>query len=246
MIPPKWESLPEYMRNEKVKKYYDSLKKRRINLFFKRAFDIAVSFVLLIILLPFIAIISLLIKLDSPGPVFYRQVRVTSLGKRFRIHKFRSMVTGADKVRSLTVKGDNRITRIGKFIRKYRLDEVSQLIDVLEGNMTFVGTRPEIEKYVKEYSPEMYATLLLPAGVTSEASIYYKDEAFLLDSADKNDADKIYTEKILPEKMAYNLSELTKTGVAHDIKIMFKTAFAVAGKPPKRTAAEKVKVKESV
>ena len=225
----KWEKLPVEMQTEEVRKYYDILKKKRCSLFFKRLFDIFVSSVLLFLLLPFFLILSIAIKIDSKGPVFYRQLRVTQYGKKFRIFKFRTMVQNADKIGAhVTVNNDNRITRVGKFIRKCRLDEVSQLIDVFRGTMTFVGTRPEAVKYVDVYTPEMMATLLLPAGVTSIASIYYKDEAELLEKAD--DADKTYVDEVLPAKMKYNLKEIEKFSFWRDIKVMFMTVFAVLGK----------------
>jgi lipopolysaccharide/colanic/teichoic acid biosynthesis glycosyltransferase len=228
MMLKKWEDLPPEMQTEEVKKYYDILSKKRAALFFKRAFDIVVSLVMLLILLPAFVVLAVAIKLDSRGPVFYRQVRVTQYNKKFRIFKFRSMVQDADKGSQVTVSGDARITRVGKFVRKCRLDEISQLIDVLRGTMTFVGTRPECLKYVEAYTPEMMATLLLPAGVTSLASIYYKDEAELLDAAE--DSDKTYIEKILPDKMYYNLRAIEDFSFFGDIKIMFMTVFAVLGK----------------
>ncbi|MBE6635615.1 MAG: sugar transferase [Ruminococcaceae bacterium] len=224
----KWEKLPENMQTDEVRRYYDILKKKRAALFFKRCFDIAVSAVMLLLLSPVFLILAIVIKLDSRGPVFYRQVRVTSYGRQFRIFKFRTMVTGADKGSHVTVKGDSRVTRVGRFLRKFRLDELSQLIDVFRGTMTFVGTRPEALKYVEHYTPEMMATLLLPAGVTSAASILYKDEAELLSAAD--DADAVYISDILPAKMKYNLREIEKFGFFRDIKIMFMTVLAVLGK----------------
>ena len=224
----KWENLPPEMQTEEVRKYYDILKKKRASLFFKRLFDICVSLVLLIVLSPIFLILSIAIKIDSKGPVFYRQTRVTQYNREFRIFKFRSMVQGADKGSQVTVENDVRVTRVGKLIRKGRLDEISQLIDVLRGKMTFVGTRPEVPKYTRQYTPEMMATLLLPAGITSLASIYYKDEAELLDSAE--DADKVYVEKVLPAKMYYNLKAIEKFSFWGDIKIMFMTFFAVLGK----------------
>lgn len=216
------------MRTEEVRVYYDILRKKRASLLFKRVFDIAVSLLLLVILLPVFLILAIAIKIDSKGPVFYRQVRVTQYNKRFRIFKFRSMVQGADKGSQVTTGNDARVTRVGKFVRKCRLDEISQLIDVLRGKMTFVGTRPEVPKYTEQYTPEMMATLLLPAGITSLASIYYKDEADLLDAAE--DADKVYVEKVLPAKMHYNLRAIEKFGFFGDIKVMFMTVFAVLGK----------------
>ena len=224
----KWENLPPEMQTEEVRKYYDILKKKRASLFFKRLFDICVSLVLLIVLSPIFLVLSIAIKTDSKGPVFYRQTRVTQYNREFRIFKFRSMVQGADKGSQVTVENDVRVTRIGKLIRKGRLDEISQLIDVLRGKMTFVGTRPEVPKYTRQYTPEMMATLLLPAGITSLASIYYKDEAELLDSAE--DADKVYVEKVLPAKMYYNLKAIDTFSFWGDIKIMFMTFFAVLGK----------------
>ena len=224
-----WEKLPIEMQTEEVRKYYDILKKKKVGLFFKRIFDIVVSLLMLIILSPVFLGLAIAIKLDSPGPVFYRQLRVTQYGKKFRIFKFRTMVQNADKIGAcVTIKGDSRITKVGRFIRKTRLDEICQLLDVLRGTMTFVGTRPEAVKYVEAYTPEMLATLLLPAGVTSDASIYYKSEAELLEKAE--DADKIYIEEILPTKMYYNLKSIEKFSFFGDIGIMFKTVFAVLGK----------------
>ena len=228
MLIKKWDKLPPEMQTPEVRRYYDILKKKQLSLFFKRLFDILVSLIMLIVLSPVFLILAIAIKTDSKGPVFYRQVRVTQYNKEFRIFKFRSMVEGADKGSQVTVKGDARVTKVGRFVRKSRLDEVSQLIDVFRGTMTFVGTRPEVPKYTERYTPEMMATLLLPAGVTSLASIYYKDEAELLDASD--DTDKTYVEKVLPEKMRYNLKALEDFSFFGDIKIMFKTVFAMLGK----------------
>lgn len=222
----KWDDLPEPMKIDEVKPYYDILCKKKASLVCKRVFDIVVSLIMLIVLSPVFLILAIAIKLDSPGPVFYRQVRVTQYGKEFRIFKFRSMVSNADKIGTqVTVGNDSRITRVGKVIRKCRLDEICQLIDILRGTMTFVGTRPEVPKYVAEYTPEMMATLLLPAGVTSEASIMYKDENRLLDNAE--DVDFIYVQEILPGKMQYNLSAVRKFSFFGDIRTMFRTVFAV-------------------
>lgn len=223
-----WEQLPPEMQTEEVKKYYEIVRKRKVSLLFKRAFDIAVSLILLVLLSPAFLILAIAIKVDSPGPVFYRQERVTQYGKRFRIHKFRTMVQNADKGSQVTVNNDSRITRVGKVIRDFRLDEIAQLFDVIEGSLTLVGVRPESPKYVAEYTDEMMATLLLPAGVTSLASIYYKDEAKLLDGVE--DADKVYIEKILPGKMYYNLKGIEQFSFWDDIKVMFMTVFAVLGK----------------
>ena len=187
-----------------------------------------VSLIAIVVLSPVYLILAIAIKLDSPGPVFYRQERVTQYGKYFRIHKFRTMVQNADKGLQVTVNNDSRITRVGKVIRDCRLDEIAQLLDVIQGTVTLVGVRPESPKYVASYTNEMMATLLLPAGVTNLASIYYKDEAKLLDGAE--DADKVYVEKILPGKMYYNLKGLAGFSFWGDIKIVFMTVFAVLGK----------------
>ena len=192
----KWEALPETMQTPQVREYYDILDKKRGSLLCKRLFDIGVSAVMLVLLSPVFLVLAVVIKLDSPGPVFYRQVRLTQYGKPFRIFKFRTMVQGADKGSQVTVGGDSRITRVGRVIRKCRLDEIGQLLDVFRGTMTFVGTRPEVPKYAASYTPEMMATFLLPAGVTSLTSIYYKDEERLLNGAE--DSDRVYVEKILP------------------------------------------------
>ena len=226
MILKKWEELPAELRIDAVRPYYDGLKKKQFSLVCKRLFDIAASALMLLVLSPVFLLLAIAIKLDSPGPVFYRQVRVTQYGKQFRIFKFRSMVANADKIGTqVTVGNDSRITRMGKIIRKCRLDELCQLIDVLRGTMSFVGTRPEVPKYVAAYTPEMMATLLLPAGVTSLASIAYKDEDRLLEGAE--DVDKTYIEQVLPGKMRYNLQSVMEFSFWGDIATCFKTVFAV-------------------
>lgn len=224
-----WEKLPPQMQTEAVKPYYEILQKKQISLIFKRLFDIVVSLIMLLILSPVFLVLAIAIKLDTEGPVFYRQVRVTQYGKEFRIFKFRTMVNNADKIGSqVTVGGDSRITRVGKVIRECRLDEIGQLLNILGGSMTFVGTRPEVPKYVEKYTPEMWATLLLPAGVTSEASIRYKDEAALLDAAE--DVDATYIQDVLPGKMKYNLRSIQEYSFFKDIETMFQTVFVVVEK----------------
>ena len=200
-----WENIPDNMKNDSVKEYYDVLKNKKGSLFLKR--------------------LAIAIKLDSKGPVFYRQVRITRYGEEFRIFKFRTMVTDADKGSKLTVANDSRITRVGGFLRKYKLDELGQLIDVFRGKMSFVGTRPEVPKYVAVYTDEMLATLLLPAGITSEASVCYRDESALLDASDNPEA--TYIDRILPDKMKYNLAAVKDFSFFGDIKIMIKTVLAV-------------------
>lgn len=225
MLIKKWEKLPEFLKIEEVRPYWEKLRKRNWNLFWKRVFDILVSFILLLILFPLFLILAIAIKIDSKGPVFYRQVRYTQYGKEFRIHKFRSMTVGADKGGLVTVKNDSRVTKVGRIIRKLKLDEISQLLDVLSGKMTFVGTRPEVKKYIDAYQNEYLATLLLPAGITSMASVKFKDENDMLDG--EENADDAYVEKILPIKMKYNLEEIQEEGMFHDIKIMFMTFFSL-------------------
>ncbi len=224
----KWDELPEKMRTEEVREYYDLLSHKRTALFFKRVLDVFVSLVLMIVLFPLFLLVALAIKLDSRGPVFYRQVRVTQYGKEFRIHKLRTMTVNSDKSGELTVNNDVRITRVGKLLRKLRIDEICQIIDVFWGNMTLVGTRPEVPKYVACYTPVMMATLLLPAGVTSLASIFFKDEGKILSKAD--DVEKAYVEEVLPCKMRCNLQLIRKFSFFGEIKIMFMTVFAVLGK----------------
>lgn len=221
-----WNKLPEYMRTEEVRPYYDLLQRKKLSLFFKRVFDIVVSLIMIILCSPILLIISILIVKDSKGGVFYRQERVTQYGRVFRIFKFRTMVQNADQIGTqVTVSNDSRITKVGSKLRNCRLDELPQLFNIFLGDMTFVGTRPESVHYVKSYTNEMYATLLLPAGVTSEASIEYKDEADLLDQAD--DVDIVYINEVLPEKMKYNLNSIKEFSFFKEIATMFRTVFAV-------------------
>ena len=226
MILKDWEQLPEELQLDEVKPYYEVLKKKKLSLILKRIFDVVVSFIMLIILLPVFIFLGIAIKIDSKGPVFFRQERITQYGKTFKIFKFRTMVNNAEKLGTqVTVGNDARITKVGKFIRDCRLDEIAQLLNILTGDMTFVGTRPEVKKYVNHYTKEMMATLLLPAGVTSLASIYYKDEAKLLDKS--NNPDKTYVEEVLPGKMKYNLQSIKEFNFFEDIKTMIKTVVAV-------------------
>lgn len=221
-----WEQLPPQMQNNAVRPYYEMLCKRKKTLFLKRTFDIAVSLLLLILLSPVLLVLTVLIKLDSPGPVFYRQERVTVGGRIFRIFKFRTMVVNADQIGSLvTTAGDSRITKIGNKIRNSRLDEIPQLFNILKGDMSFVGTRPEVPKYVEAYTDEMTATLLMPAGVTSVASIAYKkeDERIAELVATGMSVDEAYINHILPEKMKYNYDYLKSFGFFKDIVICIKT-----------------------
>lgn len=225
----KWDELPADMQNEAILPYYRHLETRKASLILKRLFDITVALVMLIILSPVFILISIMIAIDSKGGVFFRQERVTQYGRVFRIFKFRTMVADAESLGSqVTVKNDMRVTKVGRVLRKYRLDELPQLINIVTGDMSFVGTRPEVVKYVERYTPEMKATLLLPAGVTSEASIKYKDEERLLETAD--DVDDVYVKQVLPGKMEYNLESIKGFSPIKEFKAMFRTVTAVLQK----------------
>lgn len=227
MILKSWDNLPDCMKKDEIKPYYDILKKHTLDLILKRIFDITMSIILIIVLSPVFLVVSIWIKKDSKGPVFFCQERVTTNGKIFKIIKFRTMVVNAEKQGTLvTVGEDHRITNVGKKIRHIRLDEIPQLFNVLVGDMSFVGTRPEVQKYVNAYTNEMYATLLLPAGITSEASIQYKDEDELLEKS--SNPDDTYIHDVLPNKMKYNLDSIKNFSITNDIKTMIKTVKAVA------------------
>ncbi|WP_314696627.1 sugar transferase [Mogibacterium timidum] len=218
--------MPEHMKSDEVKVYYDILNSRKGSLIAKRIFDFAISLLMTIILSPILLALIILIKLDDPGPAFFRQVRITTYGRAFRIFKFRTMVVNAEELGTqVTKENDPRVTRIGNKLRKYRLDELPQLLNIITGDMSFVGTRPEVPRYVNCYSEEMLATLLLPAGVTSEASIMYKDENELIGNAEE--PDKVYVEKVLPDKMRYNLDALRNFSFWGELKTMFRTIGAV-------------------
>ena len=222
----RWEDLPKRMQNEAVRPYYEQLQKKKVSLFLKQCIDVSLSSALLLFLAPVMLLIGIAVRLDSPGPALFRQVRVTQYGRQFRIFKFRTMVNHADRMGTqVTASGDARITRLGRKMRHYRLDELPQLLNIFLGDMSFVGTRPEVVKYVREYTDEMTATLLLPAGVTSEVSIQYKDEEKLL--ADVADVDEAYIHIVLPEKMEYNLKSLRDFSLIHELKIMVDTVIAV-------------------
>lgn len=222
MIPKSFEDLPAVMKKPAVRPYYDALSKHRFSLCVKRCFDIFASLLMIIILSPLIIGISVAVKISSPGPVFFRQVRISKYGKEFRIYKFRSMIVGADKIGPLvTTDNDSRITGVGHFIRKTHFDEIPQLFNVFAGDMSFVGTRPEVKKYVDKYTDEMMATLLLPAGITSEASIDYRDEAQLI--SDSSDADSTYINVVLPAKMKLNLKYLSEFSLLKDLNILIRT-----------------------
>ena len=222
----KWEDIPVEMQIEEVRPYYKSLKKKSASLVLKRVFDIFMALALIIVLSIPMLFVACWIKIDSKGPVFYRQERVTTYGEKFWIYKFRTMDNDADRKGSLvTVSEDCRITKVGQKIRRCRIDEIPQLFNVIRGDMSFVGTRPEVPKYVELYTNEMYATLLLPAGVTSLASLRYKYEDVVLNEMVSNGMtlDCAYVEQVLPDKMKYNLQYLLEFNLIKDFKICIKT-----------------------
>ena len=256
MILKKWKDIPDSIKNEYTETYYKKISKKKFSLLIKRLFDLICAVLLLIILSPILIILAICIKIDSKGPIFYRQERVTQYNKTFRIFKFRTMIQNADKIGNLvTVQNDTRITKVGKIIRKYRLDEFPQLFNVITGDMSFVGTRPEVRKYVDKYTDEMKATLLMPAGITSLASIKFKDEDEIIEKYtnkketavvgatlnNKNDLDRkiqlddtkvrtvdeVYVWEVLPQKMKYNLEYIEKFNVLNDLKICINTVIGV-------------------
>ena len=224
---PPWEDLPPTLQTEEVRPYYEALSRRGLQLRFKRLLDVVGATVLFVLLGWLFVILALLIKLDSPGPVFFRQRRVTQFGREFRIVKFRTMTYRPVAPGDQITRGDDpRITRVGAVLRRYRLDEISQLIDILRGTMSFVGTRPEVPDYVRQYTPQMRATLLLPAGVTSTASIEFKDEAQILAAAPPGQ--DAYVTQVLPAKMRLNLRDVRDFSIGRDLRIAFRTILAVA------------------
>lgn len=228
MLVKEWNKLPEFMQVEEVRSYYEILRKKKGQLILKRIFDIVCSFILIVLLSPVLLLLAVWIKLDSKGPVFYRQERITQYGKVFRIFKFRTMVTDADKIGTLvTTQNDSRITKVGNKIRKCRLDELPQVFNIFVGDMSFVGTRPEVQKYVDAYTNEMLATLLLPAGVTSLASIKYRDEDEIIEQKtnEGKTVDQAYIEDVLPEKMKYNLEYINEFNIGRDLSLCVKTVI---------------------
>ena len=224
---PPWEDLPPTLQTEEVRPYYEALSRRGLQLRLKRLLDVVGATVLFVLLGWLFVILALLIKLASPGPVFFRQRRVTQFGREFRIVKFRTMTYRPVAPGDQITRGDDpRITRVGAVLRRYRLDEISQLIDILRGTMSFVGTRPEVPDYVRQYTPQMRATLLLPAGVTSTASIEFKDEAQILAAAPPGQ--DAYVTQVLPAKMRLNLRDVRDFSIGRDLRIAFRTILAVA------------------
>lgn len=192
----------------------------------KRLFDILASFIGLIIISPVFLVLGIWIKLDSNGPIFYKQVRVGRGNRDFFLYKFRSMRVGADKAGLITVGGrDPRVTRSGYYIRKYKLDEFPQLINVLKGDMSLVGPRPEVRKYVEMYTLEQMHVLDVRPGITDLASIRYRNENELLEKA--KDPDKYYIEVIMQDKLRINLEYVKEHSFLYDIKLIFATFWAI-------------------
>ncbi|MBR3794784.1 MAG: sugar transferase [Clostridia bacterium] len=202
------------------------LEQRKLQLFLKRAMDIVISGGALLVIWPVLLLIALAIKIDDPGPVFYRQVRVGRGGKTFRIFKFRTMVVDADKKGlQITVGRDNRITRMGALLRKTKLDELAQLINVFVGEMSFVGPRPEVPRYVDMYTPYQRQVLLVRPGITDYASIAYRNENDLLEGAE--DPERMYIDVIMPDKIELNMKYLREISPLADIRLILSTIVAV-------------------
>ena len=214
------------MNNDQPLEIAALLARRRPQLIAKRAMDIAISAAALCVLWPVFLLIALAIVIDDPGPVFYRQVRVGRGGRPFRIFKFRTMVVDADKKGlSITVGRDSRITRVGAFLRKTKLDELAQLLNVLCGQMSFVGPRPEVPRYVELYTPYQRQVLLVRPGISVYASIAYRNENDLLAGAD--DPEKMYIETIMPDKIELNMKYLREISPLADLRLILKTVIAV-------------------
>lgn len=217
-----WNKISLPINNDAVKPIYDILKRRRLYRFIKRTFDLFASLFLLVLLFLPSLIIGIIIVCDSRGGMFFNQTRVGRYGKSFKIIKFRTMRKDSEGNQHITHKNDNRITKVGKILRRTHLDEFPQLLNVIAGQMSFIGTRPEVQQFVDQYHDEWYATLLMRPGITSTASYSCDGEAGVLE---EGNADEIYLNKVLPTKMAMNIEDIKKMSIARDIKILFKTVF---------------------
>jgi Sugar transferases involved in lipopolysaccharide synthesis len=222
-----WEDIPGRMQNESVKRYYELLSRKKASLFFKRIFDVAMGVILLAALSPLFLVLGIAIKVDSPGPALFRQERITQYGKGFIIYKFRTMAADGVKRFQMANENDSRVTKLGGKLRKSRLDEIPQLVNVIRGEMSFVGTRPEVPDFVEKYTDEMLATLLLPAGVTSLASIMYMEENKIMPKT--GDTNLFYANVILPEKMVYNLQSIEEFSLLNEIGVLAGTVIKVSG-----------------
>ena len=204
----------------------ESLRDKKVNLLIKRLFDMVASFLGLVILSPIFIIVSICIKIDSKGPVFFKQKRVGKDGQPFMIYKFRTMVTDAEKLgKQITVGDDNRITKVGKFIRKCKLDEIPQLINVLKGEMSLVGPRPEVPRYVELYDDYQFQVLLVRPGITDYASIEYRNENEIL--GESSNPEETYINEIMPTKIELNMKYLKNISLSEDFKLIIKTILAI-------------------
>lgn len=222
-----FEKLPPDLQKSEIRPYFDYLQTRKGSLIAKRVLDIFVALLVLTVLSPIMLISAILVKLTTKGPLFYLQERVGLYGKPFHIYKFRTMVVDADKIGAQITVGerDPRITKVGHILRTTRIDEFPQMLNVLKGDMTIIGTRPEVPRYVKEYSDEMKATLLMQPGASGGASIAYRYENEML--KDKEDPEQYYIDAILPDKMQINLDYLKKFSIWQDLWLMCRTVGCV-------------------
>jgi lipopolysaccharide/colanic/teichoic acid biosynthesis glycosyltransferase len=213
------------MTKEEYDYLVDSLRKKRVTFIFKKTFDILVSFIMILALSPVILILSILIVIDSGFPVFFRQERMGKDGKTFRIFKFRTMKNNTATANGITLHNDIRITRIGEFLRKYRLDEIPQLFNIIKGEMSFVGPRPDLPKYYMVDDYGYKSVLLVRPGVTGEATLKFKDEDKILSISEN--PEKTYTEEIFPQKIRLNIDYIKRISILYDFKIMIHTFFSV-------------------
>ena len=220
MLLPPFAELPCAMRNERVLPFHQALEKKRGQLILKRGIDIALALLLLTLLAAPMAVIAVMIAAERDGGVLFGQRRITQCMKPFTIYKFRTMAPQKHPQTRITVHNDRRITALGAFLRRYRLDELPQLFNILKGDMSFVGPRPELSCFVACYDDTMLSTLLLPAGLTSQASLKFSDETKYLDGAD---SERVYKELLLPRKMALNVAYIRQFSITADIAVLFAT-----------------------
>lgn len=213
------------MTEEEYVYFSNALKKKKVTLYLKRLFDILFSFVLILIFFPIILILSALIVVDSGFPIFFRQERMGKNEKKFSILKFRTMKNNTATSDGITLQNDRRVTKIGKFLRKYRLDEIPQLFNIIKGEMSFVGPRPDLPKYYMLDDYGYKSVLLVRPGITGEATLRFKHEDKIL-SISKN-PEKTYIEEIFPQKVRLNIDYINNISILHDIKIIFDTVIEV-------------------
>ena len=218
------QKLHQNTENKTIIDCVEVLNNKKATLLLKRLFDIILSISLFAILILPMVVCSVVIAIGNDGPIFFKQKRIGQFGKEFNIIKFRTMTVN-NAGSEITANNDKRVTKVGKFLRKFRLDELPQLINVLFGDMSFVGPRPEVPCFVDKYNEDWLATLLVKPGITCDSSIYFADESQLLDNAD--DAEQCYIDEILPEKCKMNIDYIKNISLLNDVKIMFKTIARV-------------------